>query len=629
MEYFHLEHFSKNLNYSKVHNIFVRNFNIDDYLVPTKNSFFTTILEGFTQENELNESKQKIENYEKDIQTISNKITDLNNQKNNKQKEHDSITNTKYDGEEKENNDLIKSIIDEKNLKQAGMDDLNNKNTTLTKQINDLTLEISKLTADNSKETTEKTQLDNSNKDLDKKITDLNNDYNTKKKSIESNITDLTTTLDNLKKALDESSKADCPQLDNSYWATGRRTHGRRWWGHTDSYRYWQPYFIPNQSCIDNKTNIIKGLNNDITNNTNSKTSKQTELDNLNKNYNDETMKTINSYKQEITNNDKKIKELLSIISARNEATQKVVKEKNNSLESLKAQKNANTSVIQNLNKTITDLITQLNSANDAKKQIQEKKQKYIEDNETLKKQLIDSINEINKSIIDSEQQLKDKNETLKKEKEIYSDLLLAKEMEVNSSFSVEKYNLKTPSNKSCGFYLKKSDYTCIYSTSTSDMNKHIEYNIINNRYNYCFNIDNENNNVIYSNVKNDAYCYNSIDKTTNIKYAIQFNIVVNNSSLIECLSKFIDNGIQRSILSIVIDNNEYTIKIYLLNKKNQCIIYLKNLDLNNSIQSHLTNTNIDKIIYLDKEMELNKKYSYGQLYYSSTQFYDCIVLNN
>jgi hypothetical protein len=271
----------------------------------------------------------------------------------------------------------------------------------------------------------------------------------------------------------------------------------------------------------------------------------------------------------------------------------------------------------------------QLNAANDAKKQIQEKKKKYIRDNETLKKQIIEFINQISKRINVSHQQLKDKNDALKKEKDILADLLLAKEMEVNSSFSVEKYNLKTPSNKSCGFYLKKSDFVSIYTTSPSNLNKYVEYNTINNRYNYCFNIDAENNNVIYSNVRNDAYCYNNIDKTTNIKYAIQFNILVNNGSLIECLSKFIDNGIQTSILSILIDNNEYKITINLLNKKNKCIIYLKNLDLNNSIQSHLNNTNIGKITYLGKDMDLNKKYSYGQLYYSNSQSYDCIVLNN
>ena len=71
MEYFHLDDYSNKLNYSKVQNIFVRNFNIDDYLVPTKNSFFTTILEGFTQETELNESNQKIENIKKIIKNIS------------------------------------------------------------------------------------------------------------------------------------------------------------------------------------------------------------------------------------------------------------------------------------------------------------------------------------------------------------------------------------------------------------------------------------------------------------------------------------------------------------------------------------------------------------------------------
>ena len=334
-------------------------------------------------------------------------------------------------------------------------------------------------------------------------------------------------------------------------------------------------------------------------------------------------------YSKDIKSINKRIKELLLIIGARNEATQKVVKEKNNSLESLKTQKNANSNVIQSLNKTITDLMTQLNAANDAKKQIQEKKKKYIRYNEILKKQIIESINQISKRINVSHQQLKDKNDALKKEKDILADLLLAKEMEVNSSFSVEKYNLKTPSKKSCGFYLKKSDFVSIYTTSPSNLNKYVEYNTINNRYNYCFNIDAENNNVIYSNVKNDAYCYNNIDKTTNIKYAIQFNILVNNGSLIECLSKFIDNGIQTSILSILIDNNEYKITINLLNKKNQCIIYLKNLDLNNSIQSHLNNTNIGKITYLGKDMDLNKKYSYGQLYYSNSQSYDCIVLNN
>lgn len=626
MEYFHLDHYSKNLNFSIVHNIFVRNFNIDDYLVPTKNSFFTSIMEGFTQENELNESNQKIESLKKMIEKISNRINELKTFINDFQKEHDSITNTKYDGEEKENNDLIKSIIDEKNLKQAGMDDLNNKNTTLTKQINDLTLEISKLTADNSKETTEKTQLDNSNKDLEKKITELNNSYNDQKKTLESLITQSTTSLDDLKKNLDKSSKIDCPQLDQGYWKAYKWRHKNQ---HSHWDKLWINNFVPDQPCIDKKNNTINDINQNITTATNSITSNKTQLDNLNKTYNDGTVVTINSYKQNIINNDKRIKELLSIISSRNEATQKLVKEKNNSLESLKAQQNANNSVIQNLNKTITDLMTKLDSANNEKKKIQEKKTEYIRQNDEKKKNIKEKIQEFNNALKEGDQMLKDNNDALKKEKDILADLLLAKEMEVNSSFSVEKYNLKTPSNKSCSFYFKTSDYQSIYTTTTSNSNKYIEYNTINNRYNYCFNIDNENNNVIYSNVKNYAYSYNSVDKTTNIKYAIQFNIIVKNSSLIECLSKFIDNGIQRSILSIVIDSKEYTIKIYLLNKKNQCIITLNNLNLNDSIQSHLISTNIDKIIYLDKEMDLNKKYSYGELYYSSTQFYDCIVLNN
>ena len=258
-------------------------------------------------------------------------------------------------------------------------------------------------------------------------------------------------------------------------WAqvTGRRRHFFHW----DRFSYWLKYYIPDQTCIDNKKNIISKIEKDIEDNTNTKNSKQTELDNLIKKYNDDTVKTINSYKQDITKNDKRIKELLLIIGARNEATQKVVKEKNNSLESLKTQKNANSNVIQSLNKTITDLMTQLNAANDAKKQIQEKKKKYIRYNETLKKQIIESINQISKRINVSHQQLKDKNDALKKEKDILADLLLAKEMEVNSSFSVEKYNLKTPSKKSCSFYFKKSDYQSIYTTSTSNVNKYIEYN--------------------------------------------------------------------------------------------------------------------------------------------------------
>lgn len=226
--------------------------------------------------------------------------------------------------------------------------------------------------------------------------------------------------------------------------------------------------------------------------------------------------------------------------------------------------------------------------------------------------------------LTDLQNQLDSKKTSLNNINTEISKLEIAKKVQ-KDNFYLEEYKPKS-STQNCSFYFNTNSFNCIYSVLPNVINFYIEINIILNDSNFCFNTDG---NILYSKIENTIYSYNTIDNNTKKKYPVQFNIIVNNSSLVDCLLKFIENGINTSRLIINVDSEKNIIKLSTLNKQNNCMIYLKKTDLNISIQNNLDNANIIKILYLDKKMDLNKKYSYGRLIYTGSNIYDCIVLNN
>jgi len=192
---------------------------------------------------------------------------------------------------------------------------------------------------------------------------------------------------------------------------------------------------------------------------------------------------------------------------------------------------------------------------------------------------------------------------------------------------NVEKYTLTIGSTQSCGFYFKITNFNCIYSNINKNVSKYIEDYIINNDYNYCFNVDNSN--KLYSIINNDPILYSLTDTNTKEKYPIQFKLL-EMGHFVDCLLKFIQNCIKISTLKFELDSKNKTMKLYILDKT--CIIYFNNFDIyseNSNIESNIKKNNIQKITYLGKEIDLNKNYKYGQLYYTISQYYDCIVINN
>lgn len=247
--------------------------------------------------------------------------------------------------------------------------------------------------------------------------------------------------------------------------------------------------------------------------------------------------------------------------------------------------------------------------------------------NQTKKK-----LDEITKKIDDYTKSidLKKIEEQLKIAEIQLGELEYAREMEKSNNFYTENYKVTTPSVQSCGFYFTTNNFDCIYSITTTDVNQFVEYNIIKNKKKFCFNIDENNKNILYSIVNNQPIQFNVINKYTNNKYSILFDITVKNTHFIHCLTKFMENCYKNNNLTFDLNSQMNIINLHISNKK--CTIQLKNLNIHSeksTILSNININNINKIIYLDKEIDLNKNYSYGQLYYSPIQYYDCIVMNH
>ena len=231
-------------------------------------------------------------------------------------------------------------------------------------------------------------------------------------------------------------------------------------------------------------------------------------------------------------------------------------------------------------------------------------------------------INVLTKEITNLQKQLDTKNTSVNKVNDKISKLENSKRMQ-KDNFSLDEYKPKV-STSDCSFYFNTNSYNCIYSVLTNDINIYVETNIILNESNSCFNTDG---NVLYSNIDNTIYSFNTINNVGK-KYSVLFNIIINNSTFIICLLKFIENSFNTSSIIINVDSDKNTVKLSSLDKQNNCIIYLKKTNLNISVQNNLDHANIKKIVYLDKEIDLNKKYTYGRLSHSGNHYYDCIVLN-
>lgn len=187
-----------------------------------------------------------------------------------------------------------------------------------------------------------------------------------------------------------------------------------------------------------------------------------------------------------------------------------------------------------------------------------------------------------------------------------------------------------TNSTMKCGFYFKKNGFNSLYANVSID--KGIEDNIINNANTYCFNIDENNSNVLYSIVNNAPYMftYTDIQITPNKNYQIKFNKIKANTDFLSCLIQFLNDCNNIGSTSYYFDFENNVIKCYMTNSNSSvCSIFFKEIDLDESstIESNIKMENIIKIEYLDNKIDLLKKYTYGQLYYN-TNYYNCIVMD-
>lgn len=184
---------------------------------------------------------------------------------------------------------------------------------------------------------------------------------------------------------------------------------------------------------------------------------------------------------------------------------------------------------------------------------------------------------------------------------------------------AVQPYTLSPGSSKTCGFYFKTNTFDSLYSNNST--NQYIESGILNNSYNYCFNVDA--NNTLYSIINIDAKSYTLKDTNYQVKFYVK-----KKGDFIDCFSDFINNCNAISSINYEVDSALKTITIPLAN--NKCIINLKtynNVSDVSTIASNVTSSNVEKVTYL-KTVDLTKKYTYGQLYYTESSYYDCIVMN-
>jgi predicted nucleic acid-binding Zn-ribbon protein len=413
--------------------------------------------------------------------------------------------------------------------------------------------------------------LKNNQTSLDKTIQDIQNQIS----SIQKQINDLNQIVENKKTEL-TNKKNQLDYVNKVYNSINNNCNTNTPFGSWNS--IWVGRSIVSRLCDPPKYDYKTKPTNNV--------QRKNELTNTSNNLKKEISKLENEIKTLIKNNEPKIKsfESTNAVNRKNLKNKQDEKDKN----------------IKNKN----------NDIDNAKKKLDE---------------ITKKINDYKKTV-----DLKKLEEELKVAQTVVTDLEYAREMEKTKYFYTENYQLTAGSIQSCGFYFNSNNFKCLYSIITNDMNQYVEYNVIKNRKLYCFNIDENNKNILYSIVNNQLIHYIAIDKNTNNKYILRFNISLKNTHFINCLTKFMENSYKNNVLAFNLNSQTNTIELDIFNKK--CILQLKNLNIHRTESSILSNTNINninKIIYLDKEIDLNKKYSYGQLYYSPTQSYDCIVMNN
>lgn len=449
--------------------------------------------------------------------------------------------------------------------------------------------------------------------EIKKKINDakkLLDDYEREKKTVNDQLTKLNNKLNDLKKNETDVNKSiqDIQNQINSV-----------------------------QKQIDELNQTVKSKENELTNKKNQLANVNNVYNSINNNcytntafgtwarFENKTWRYCNppqyDYKTKPKNNEQRKKELINTYNAIENEIKKLENEiktliKNNapkikSLESTNATHKKNLKNKQNEKNRISKNINNKNNQiNQTKKSVDE---------------IIKKIDDYTKSI-----DLKKIDEQLKIAEIHLGELEYAREMEKNNNFYTENYKLTNGSVQSCGFYFTTNNFNCIYSITTTDVNQYVEYNIIKNKKKFCFNIDENNKNILYSIVNNQPIQFNVINKYTNNKYSVLFDITVKNTHFIHCLIKFMENCYKNNNLFFDLNSQMNIINLDISNKK--CTIQLKNLNIHSeksTILSNININNINKIIYLDKEIDLNKNYSYGQLYYSPIQYYDCIIMNH
>ena len=180
--------------------------------------------------------------------------------------------------------------------------------------------------------------------------------------------------------------------------------------------------------------------------------------------------------------------------------------------------------------------------------------------------------------------------------------------------------------NTSSGFYFKKSDFNCIYSHTI--INIHIEYAILKNANNYTFYNDANNDNKLYSSSSNGKYLYKYKISDNNYNY-VKFH-TSNSGNFINCLLKFINECDKIGSLIYQVDTVKNIITIVSITG-NKIEIYINNYndEDENTIKTNINTNNIIKIINDGIQIDMNKTYTNGKLYYTGTDYFNCIVINN
>ena len=190
---------------------------------------------------------------------------------------------------------------------------------------------------------------------------------------------------------------------------------------------------------------------------------------------------------------------------------------------------------------------------------------------------------------------------------------------------AIKYYNVGAGCSISCGFYFKNNNFSALVVTKENNNPDNYIENTLFNSIN-CFNYDKCNSNTLYSLVGNTVYSYKYTDKFNNV-FQVTFNDLMN-SNFLNCLKQLVTIC---TYIEFSLDIVDKLLIIHLSNTR-KLKIKLLNVDTDTNIRSNLIVNNIDKMTYVINELtyydiDLTKSYILGQIIYTATDFYYCILI--